>query len=183
MPTYRSSSAGELSVAREGSSSFDSRPPAGTRVGHGHVLVDGPVAPIDPLDTGTTVIKPAPDGATWTPADVAAYLQVSERHLRTVRGSDFSLPAPWFVGRSPRWMPRTIEGWLTGRDDQQPGAVHCGEASWTLTDVAAHIEKSTRQLQRVREADPSSPTRGWSGVRSAGTPTSFVDGRHPHPRG
>jgi hypothetical protein len=82
---------------------------------------------------------PAPDGATWTPADVAAYLRVSESHLRAVRRADYTLPLPNFCGRSPRWAPQAIEAWLSGRDDQQRGALVCGEAAWTLDDVAAHI--------------------------------------------
>lgn len=127
------------------------RPPSGGA--HSAVSVDDPVAPRDWLDTGPTVTKPAPGGATWTSADVAAYLQVSESYLRTVRRVDYTLPAPRLVGRSPRWMPRAIEGWLAGRIDQQPGTVDCGEAAWTLTDVAAHIERSTRQLRRLREVD------------------------------
>lgn len=103
------------------------------------------------------MITTAPEGAPWTASDVAAYLLVSESHLRTVRRFDYTLPVSWLVGRSPRWTPRAIEGWLAGRVDQQSGALDCGEAAWTLTDVAAHIGKSTRQLQRVRATDLSFP--------------------------
>ena len=48
----------------------------------------------------------------WDTQQVARYLQVSERHIRTLRAKDTSFPRPRMVGRRPRWCPGTVQRWV-----------------------------------------------------------------------
>jgi len=62
----------------------------------------------------------SPARFSWTLDDVAAALQISVRHLKTVRDEDPSFPAPRLLGTVPRWAPASIARWLAG--DPAPAA-------------------------------------------------------------
>jgi hypothetical protein len=55
----------------------------------------------------------SPARFSWTLDDVAA-LQISVRHLKTIRDEDASFPAPRLLGTVPRWTPASIARWLAG---------------------------------------------------------------------
>lgn len=56
----------------------------------------------------------SPGRFSWTVDDVAAALQISVRHLKTIRDEDSSFPAPRLLGTVPRWAPSSIARWLSG---------------------------------------------------------------------
>ena len=56
----------------------------------------------------------SPARFSWTLDDVAATLQISVRHLKTIRDQDPSFPAPRLLGTVPRWAPASIAHWLAG---------------------------------------------------------------------
>jgi hypothetical protein len=56
----------------------------------------------------------SPARFSWTLDDVAAALQISVRHLKTIRDEDPSFPAPRLLGTVPRWAPASIARWLAG---------------------------------------------------------------------
>lgn len=62
----------------------------------------------------------SPARFSWTLDDVAAALQISVRHLKSIRDEDPSFPAPRLLGTVPRWAPASIARWLAG--DPAPAA-------------------------------------------------------------
>jgi hypothetical protein len=56
----------------------------------------------------------SPARFSWTLDDVAAALQISVRHLKSIRDEDRSFPAPRLLGTVPRWAPASIARWLVG---------------------------------------------------------------------
>jgi predicted DNA-binding transcriptional regulator AlpA len=69
------------------------------------------------MDTTPTTApdRPDPDKAAWTPRDVACELQISDRHLTTLRRTDPAFPPPVMLGRLPRWAPASIHAYMTGQ--------------------------------------------------------------------
>lgn len=65
----------------------------------------------------------SPARFSWTLDDVAAALQISVRHLKTIRDEDTSFPAPRMLGTVPRWAPASIARWLAGDGVSSSSAV------------------------------------------------------------
>ncbi len=69
----------------------------------------------------------SPARFSWTLDDVAAALQISVRHLKTIRDEDPTFPAPRMLGTVPRWAPASIARWLA--DDLAPSSSATDEDS------------------------------------------------------
>jgi hypothetical protein len=70
----------------------------------------------------------SPARFSWTLEDVAAALQISVRHLKTIRDEDASFPAPRLLGTVPRWAPASIARWLAGDPTSSSSATNEGDA-------------------------------------------------------
>lgn len=70
----------------------------------------------------------SPARFSWTLDDVAAALQISVRHLKTIRDEDPSFPAPRLLGTVPRWAPASIAHWLAGDPTPSASATDEGDA-------------------------------------------------------
>jgi len=73
-----------------------------------HLTVPGHLLSCTQLPVGS------PARFSWTLDDVAAALQISVRHLKTIRDEDPSFPAPRLLGTVPHWAPASIARWLAG---------------------------------------------------------------------
>ena len=52
-----------------------------------------------------------PDSEMFTPADLAVFLRLSPRKIRSMRATG-ELPRPIQFGRAVRWRRRDVEAWL-----------------------------------------------------------------------
>ncbi len=73
-----------------------------------HLTVPAHLLPCTQLPVGS------PARFSWTLDDVAAALQISLRHLKSIRDDDPTFPAPRLLGTVPRWAPASIARWLVG---------------------------------------------------------------------
>lgn len=80
-----------------------------------------------PRDRGTpaTPASPAPAGALWTEADVAAYLRVSARSVRRMRIPRVKLPGVGPRGIT-RFDPEEVRAFVEGKKTARPAAARGG---------------------------------------------------------